>query len=91
MKCCAMTRWPELLTGINSVAPCTNPITTVCNISIGVIIRFRLIMRYARYMYMSELIIDFIEHMEVERGRSAKLPKTTAVISNALLNLPEIY
>lgn len=30
-------------------------------------------MRYARYMhYMSELIIDFIEHLEVEGGRSSK-------------------
>ncbi|NCU38012.1 hypothetical protein EOL96_03100 [Candidatus Saccharibacteria bacterium] len=29
-------------------------------------------MRYAKYMYMSELIIDFVEHLEVERGRSAK-------------------
>ncbi len=28
--------------------------------------------RYARCMYMSELIIDFIEHLEVERGRSSK-------------------
>lgn len=29
-------------------------------------------MRYAIYMYMSELIIDFVEHLEVERGRSSK-------------------
>jgi site-specific recombinase XerD len=28
--------------------------------------------RYARNMYISELIIDFIEHLEVERGRSSK-------------------
>ncbi len=26
---------------------------------------------YTRYMYMSELILDFIEHLEVEGGRSA--------------------
>lgn len=29
-------------------------------------------MRYAGNMYMSELLLDFIEHLEVEGGRSAK-------------------
>ncbi len=28
-------------------------------------------MRYAIYMYMSELLLDYIEHLEVEGGRSA--------------------
>jgi site-specific recombinase XerD len=28
-------------------------------------------MRYAGYMYMSELLLDFIEHLEVEGGRSS--------------------
>ena len=37
-----------------------------------IIIPFVAQVRYARTMYMSELIIDFIEHLEVERGRSAK-------------------
>jgi len=30
-----------------------------------------LFMRYAKNMYMSELILDYIEHLEVEGGRSA--------------------
>jgi site-specific recombinase XerD len=30
------------------------------------------ILRYARTMYMSELLLDYIEHLEVEGGRSAK-------------------
>jgi len=30
------------------------------------------ILSYAYYMYMSELILDFIEHLEVEGGRSPK-------------------
>jgi site-specific recombinase XerD len=29
-------------------------------------------LRYAKYMYMSELILDYIEHLEVEGGRSPK-------------------
>jgi site-specific recombinase XerD len=29
-------------------------------------------LRYAKYMYISELILDYIEHLEVEGGRSAK-------------------
>jgi hypothetical protein len=29
-------------------------------------------LRYARSMYMSELLLDYIEHLEVEGGRSAK-------------------
>lgn len=29
-------------------------------------------LRYARTMYMSELLLDYIEHLEVEGGRSAK-------------------
>ena len=29
-------------------------------------------MSYARYMFISDLILDFIEHLEVEGGRSAK-------------------
>lgn len=29
-------------------------------------------MRYAIYMFISDLILDFIEHLEVEGGRSAK-------------------
>lgn len=31
-----------------------------------------MILRYASYMYMSELLQDFVEHIEVEGGRSAK-------------------
>jgi site-specific recombinase XerD len=29
-------------------------------------------LRYAKYMYISELILDYVEHLEVEGGRSAK-------------------
>jgi site-specific recombinase XerD len=29
-------------------------------------------LRYAKCMYLSELILDFIEHLEVEGGRSTK-------------------
>lgn len=32
----------------------------------------RLNLRYAMNMYVSELILDYIEHLEVEGGRSAK-------------------
>lgn len=40
--------------------------------TIVVIIPFMLNLRYARAMYMSDLIIDFVEYLEVERGRSSK-------------------
>lgn len=40
--------------------------------TIVVIIPFMLNLRYAVIMYMSDLIMDFIEYLEVERGRSSK-------------------
>ena len=36
------------------------------------IIPSRAVIRYASNMYMSELLLDYIEHLEVEGGRSAK-------------------
>ena len=37
------------------------------------------LLRYAESMYMSELILDYIEHLEVEGGRSAKTGENYAL------------
>ena len=31
----------------------------------------KIILGYSNYMYMSELLLDYIEHIEVEKGRSS--------------------
>lgn len=69
---CTMTKWPELLIGINSVSPCVRPSVIVSMIFILFIIPILSDLGYANTMYMSELLLDYIEHLEVEGGRSAK-------------------
>src|SRR5690606_864829 len=64
---------PELLTGINSVKPWIIPKIIASIILIFPIVPEQEHLRYAKYMhYVIELIPDYIEHLEVEGGRSAK-------------------
>src|ERR1035437_5886852 len=58
---------------MNSVNPCTSPRMTISKIlCIKTIVPNLTHLGYANSMYMSELLMDYIEHLEVEGGRSAR-------------------
>lgn len=75
--------------GINSVSPWIKPRIIISSTFIPLLYLIQPLLGYAYSMYMSELLLDYIEHLEVEGGRSAKTAENYELYLNRFVEFTD--